>query len=107
MIVHNHRDSIFREIIDIIGMILGREQCQCIIDGCKRRNILNNGGIVAGIFGEDSYICERCYNLHDREEIDEWSVGKRKFIQKTRREQPELLQLSKETYYRLNKNGKL
>jgi|WetSurMetagenome_2_1015567.scaffolds.fasta_scaffold730078_2 hypothetical protein len=80
---HTHKNNRF--FLDFIGKILRRKKCACIWGGskygeCGQRDFLNGHNMVAGVWGEDVFICNRCYR-DDKEEIDEWSKGRRKAVE--------------------------
>jgi len=80
---HNHKHNRF--LLDFVGKILGKEKCNCIWGGkfgeCGQRDFFNGHNTVAGVWGEDVFICERCY-LDDKKEIDNWSEGRRNAVEK-------------------------
>lgn len=80
---HNHKKNRF--ILDFIGRLLFRKTCNCIWEDkygeCRQRDFLNGNNSRAGIWGEDVFICERCYK-NDKKEIDNWSEGRREAVEK-------------------------
>lgn len=92
-----HQEHKQRFLLDFIGQILGKRQCQCIWHistkkepdgiGCSQSDFYNGKNKVAGTYGEWTFICNRCY-LGDKKEIDSWSKGRRSFVANVQQNDP-------------------
>jgi len=92
-----HTEHKQRFLLDFIGKVFGRRQCQCIWHipikkypdgiGCSQFDFYNGNNKVAGTYGEWTFICNHCY-LGDKKEIDEWSKGRRDFVSNVQQNDP-------------------